>query len=138
MEGLGTVLVSTAVAVAFLMLATWLLSLPIRNASIVDIVWGPGFVIVAWTAFLVSDGADPRRWLLATLTTLWGLRLSLYLAIRNLGKKEDYRYRGDAAPQWRPLRHDQSRGPFSGCRACSCGWSRSRYRWARSRRHRRR
>ncbi len=46
------------------MLATWLVSLPIRNASIVDIVWGVGFVIVAWTAFLVSDGADPRRWLL--------------------------------------------------------------------------
>ena len=59
MPGLGTVLVTTAVAVAVLMLATWLVSLPIRNASIVDIVWGLGFVVVAWTAFLVSDGADP-------------------------------------------------------------------------------
>ena len=34
----------------------------------------------------------PRRWLLTGLTTVWGLRLSVYLAMRNLGKKEDYRY----------------------------------------------
>ena len=92
MEGLGSVLIASAVAVAVAMIATWLVSLPIRNASIVDIVWGLGFVIVAWTAFLVADGADPRRWLLTALTTVWGLRLSIYLAMRNLGKEEDYRY----------------------------------------------
>ncbi len=92
MEGLGSVLMASAVAVAVLMIVTWLVSLPIRNASIVDIVWGLGFVTVAWTAFLVSDGADPRRWLLTALTTVWGLRLSVYLAMRNLGKEEDYRY----------------------------------------------
>ena len=92
MEGLGSVLVASAVAVAVAMVATWLVSLPIRNASIVDIVWGLGFVIVAWTAFLIADGADPRRWLLTALTTVWGLRLSIYLAMRNLGKEEDYRY----------------------------------------------
>ena len=92
MEGLGSVLIASAVAVAVLMIITWLVSLPIRNASIVDIVWGLGFVFVAWTAFFVSDGADPRRWLLTALTTVWGLRLSVYLAMRNLGKEEDYRY----------------------------------------------
>ena len=92
MEGLGSVLIASAVAVAVLMIITWLVSLTIRNASIVDIVWGLGFVFVAWTAFFVSDGADPRRWLLTALTTVWGLRLSVYLAMRNLGKEEDYRY----------------------------------------------
>ncbi len=92
MEDLGSVLTASAVAVAVVMIATWLVSLPIRNASTVDIVWGLGFVIVAWTAFLVADGADPRRWLLTGLTTVWGLRLSVYLAMRNLGKEEDYRY----------------------------------------------
>ena len=92
MTGLGTVFISSAAAVAVLMLATWLVSLPLRNASIVDIVWGIGFVVVAWTAFLIADGADPRRWLMAVLTTIWGLRLAFYLAVRNLGKEEDYRY----------------------------------------------
>ena len=35
-----------------------------RDASIVDIVWGLGFVGVAWVAFAVADGSDARaRWL---------------------------------------------------------------------------
>jgi steroid 5-alpha reductase family enzyme len=71
----------------------WLLSLRLRDASIVDIFWGLGFVLVAWTTLLTLGPAGPRSWLLAGLTTVWGVRLGGYLAWRNLGKGEDYRYR---------------------------------------------
>ena len=79
--------------VAGIMSVLWLASLPIRNASIVDIFWGIGFVILVWVSFYAAATLSPRSLLISTLTTLWGLRLSLYLAWRNLGKGEDYRYR---------------------------------------------
>lgn len=85
------VALAAAVGIVGLMLATWLVSLVIRDASIVDIVWGLGFVLVGWIA-LWTGGDDARSWLVAVLTSIWGLRLAGYLAWRNLGKGEDYRY----------------------------------------------
>jgi steroid 5-alpha reductase family enzyme len=74
------------------MLLLWLLSLALRDASIVDIFWGAGFVVVAWVSLAAAGDPEPRAWLLVALTTVWGLRLSGYLALRNIGKGEDYRY----------------------------------------------
>ena len=66
----------------------WLLSVAIKNVSIVDIFWGFGFVIVnAFYVFNLEE-INPRNWLLLTLVTIWGLRLTIYLAIRNIGKEE--------------------------------------------------
>ncbi len=70
----------------------WLLSLRLRDASIVDIFWGMGFVGIAWIAMRLGDGAPLRKLWMVSLTTLWGVRLSGYLAWRNLGKGEDPRY----------------------------------------------
>ena len=86
------VLLVNAGVIAGLMLGLWLVSLALRDASIVDIFWGAGFVVVAWTTRLVADGSDARGWLLVALTTVWGVRLAGYLAWRNLGKGEDFRY----------------------------------------------
>ena len=89
---IGDVLAATALVVAVAVVALWVVSLLARDASIVDIFWGFGFVLVAWTGYWVAEGAEPRRLLLAVLVTVWGLRLTGYLAWRNLGKGEDYRY----------------------------------------------
>jgi steroid 5-alpha reductase family enzyme len=70
----------------------WLVSLRLRDASIVDIFWGMGYVIVAFVAFGSSDGASARRLCVVALTAVWGLRLSVHLAVRNLGHGEDPRY----------------------------------------------
>ncbi len=85
-------LLLTALVLAGLMAATWLVSLAGRDASIVDIVWGSAFVVVAVLAAVVGDGDSARRILLAVLVGIWGLRLSGYLAWRNLGHGEDKRY----------------------------------------------
>ena len=87
-----SVFAACAAAIAVLMVVTWLVSLPLRNASIVDIVWGAGFVLVGWVAFAVGDGLQARRLLLALMVTVWGARLALYLLWRNAGHGEDYRY----------------------------------------------
>jgi steroid 5-alpha reductase family enzyme len=82
----------SALAIASLMLITWIISGVAKDASIVDLIWGFGFVLVAWTVFHFSAPAGGRGWLLVSLTTVWGLRLSSYLTMRNLGKGEDFRY----------------------------------------------
>jgi steroid 5-alpha reductase family enzyme len=71
----------------------WLLSLMLRNASIVDLAWGPGFAAVAVFAAIVGNGYDPRRVLVALLAAVWGLRLGAYIFLRNRGHGEDPRYR---------------------------------------------
>lgn len=70
----------------------WLLSVFLKNVSIVDIFWGFGFVIVNAFYTYNLEIINPRSWLLFALVSIWGLRLTTYLAIRNIGKEEDYRY----------------------------------------------
>ncbi len=82
----------SAVAIALLMLTTWMISGLVKDASIVDLIWGFGFVLVVWTVLYFSAPVGTRGWLLVILTTVWGLRLSIYLTKRNLGKGEDFRY----------------------------------------------
>jgi steroid 5-alpha reductase family enzyme len=82
-----------ALVILGVMTALWLVSLALRNSSIVDIFWGTGFVIANWVYFaLTPDGLLARKWLMGILVTVWGLRLSLYILWRNWGKPEDFRY----------------------------------------------
>ena len=76
-----------------LMTGLWVLSVIRRNASIVDPVWGTTFVLAGWWYHANTPTGDPgRKLLLMGLVTVWGLRLSLYLAWRNWGEPEDPRY----------------------------------------------
>ena len=74
------------------MLALWLLSIPLKDVSIVDSFWGPGFAVIAWVSFALADGAPERKLLLAVLATIWALRLGAYLTWRKSGEGEDPRY----------------------------------------------
>lgn len=66
------VVVGAAIAIACMMVAVWAISLVMRDASIVDIAWGSGFVLVAWVSYWLSDGNSTRSLLLTVLTTIWG------------------------------------------------------------------
>ena len=79
--------------IALGMLLLWLLSLRLRNAAIVDIFWGCGFVLLAWMYFALGAGYLPRQLLVAALVTIWGARLSTHIWQRNRGRPEDFRYR---------------------------------------------
>ncbi len=81
-----------AAAIFAAMLLLWLVSIPLKDASIVDIFWGPGFALAAWVAVAVAGGAPERKWLVAALTTVWALRLGFYLLWRKRGHGEDPRY----------------------------------------------
>jgi steroid 5-alpha reductase family enzyme len=83
-------LASAAVAVVA-MVALWAASVRLRDASVVDVFWGPGFAAIAWTSVAVA-GPSPRGVLLAVLATAWGLRLAAHLLRRRRGQGEDRRY----------------------------------------------
>ena len=75
-----------------MMLVLWVISIPLKNVSIVDMFWGIGFVIVIIIYALFSEHLFTRELLVSTLVVIWGLRLSFYLMGRNYGKPEDFRY----------------------------------------------
>lgn len=85
---------SSLVAVAVLMTVSFLIGRSTGKYSIIDAVWGPGFVLVAWVSGLVSwgEGSNGLRWTVLVMVSLWGLRLGGYILLRNHGLPEDARY----------------------------------------------
>jgi steroid 5-alpha reductase family enzyme len=65
----GVILVSMALL--------WLLSLRLKNASIIDIFWGIGFVIVTWLAFVLTRRDISSQNLACIPVTVWGYGLPL-------------------------------------------------------------
>jgi steroid 5-alpha reductase family enzyme len=63
-----------------------------KDASLVDIFWGFGFLLVGSVCLYLAPVKTPYLILLAALPIIWGLRLTLYLGKRNLGHGEDKRY----------------------------------------------
>lgn len=87
-----TIMSVNLAAVLAMMVAGWIVSLVYRNVTIVDSLWGLGFVLIGWITFFLAQGYPGRSFLIAVLVSLWGLRLGLYLSHRNWGKGEDPRY----------------------------------------------
>jgi len=81
-----------AVVVFGLLTMLWAISVAAKDASLIDIFWGFGFLVVAAVCLYIAPLKTPYLKLLAALPILWGIRLSLYLAKRNLGHGEDVRY----------------------------------------------
>src|SRR5215472_9817788 len=71
----------------------WVISVYARDVSIVDILWGPAFAVIAWTCLFTARSVDTRAWLSVALVTIWAIRLgsSILLRWRRLGL-EDHRY----------------------------------------------
>ncbi len=75
------------------MLVLWLVSIALRDVSIVDIYWGPGFLLIACLAAAGAGTWTPRTFLIVALVAVWALRLAVHLfrRWRRLGV-EDRRY----------------------------------------------
>jgi steroid 5-alpha reductase family enzyme len=99
-----SVFLPSCLLVLICMVGLWLVSLALKNSSIVDIFWGMGFVLIAWLVFfLTPDGYLSRKLLIALLVSIWGLRLTIHILMRNWGKGEDFRYqkwRSESPKSW--------------------------------------
>jgi len=87
-----TTLLTTLLGTTLAFVLLWLLSLRLRDVSIVDIYWGLGFAQIAIIACALGGGLPWRRLLVTGLTVAWGVRLAGYLLWRNAGHGEDARY----------------------------------------------
>jgi len=90
-----TMLLTVGGATLFMMMSVlWLIGMRIRNAAIVDAGWGAGYAVMAWLAFAFLDGMIARNVLVASMVSIWGLRLAWHLLADRIlaGKPEDGRY----------------------------------------------
>ena len=88
-------MVFTALGVLVVMMAIlWWVGIKIKNAAVVDVGWGGGFVLLALVYFFLGDGFFDRRLLMAGMVIVWGGRLALHLFVDRIlsGKPEDGRY----------------------------------------------
>lgn len=90
-----TTLVAGLVTVVLFMSAGLVIARRSQRLTIVDTLWGLGFVAVAIVSVFVADGGDGMpgtQLLLLVLVTVWGVRLAAHLHHRNSGQAEDPRY----------------------------------------------
>lgn len=87
-------------SVVVMMLLVWIVHLVIRNAGLVDVFWGLGFVLITSIYVLIGEGLSQRNILLIFMVGLWGVRLSYYILRRMLREEgEDKRY-AKARREW--------------------------------------
>ena len=83
--GFGPFLAVAAITVFAVMTMVWVWSLILSDASIVDIAWGSGFIVVAAVGIVTGAGDINRSVLVLILVTLWGIRLATHIGTRNHG-----------------------------------------------------
>ena len=81
-----------ALILFFYMTALFLVALKRKDNSIADVLWGTGFILVAWSTLIFYGSFTPRQWIVNLLVLIWGLRLAIRIHLRNKGKGEDVRY----------------------------------------------
>jgi len=86
-------LIGVAGLVVFIyMVIFYLVAQAVKNNSIVDIGWGPGFLILTFSLLLYSGSDNIFSYILLVLVSSWAIRLSLHIYLRNRKKPEDFRY----------------------------------------------
>lgn len=80
------------IAVFCYMCSVFVLAQIKRDNGIVDIAWGPGFVLIIWVINPNPADWSIGQWAINLAVHLWALRLAWSIGKRNLGAAEDWRY----------------------------------------------
>ena len=97
------VLTYTLAAAIVYVTVVWGVSLKLRDSSIMDIAWGPGFMLVGAVAWGVEHPLGWRPAVLGALVMIWAVRLAEHIRVRNHARGEDPRYaawRAEAGKAW--------------------------------------
>jgi steroid 5-alpha reductase family enzyme len=87
----GLALLAVGVAVAAMVLTAYAARRAGRM-SVVDVTWGLALGAIAVAAALAGSATTWRRWVVALLVVIWGVRLSRHIFTRSKGSGEDPRY----------------------------------------------
>jgi steroid 5-alpha reductase family enzyme len=91
-------IINLVLALVFITLA-YAIALKRRRLDTVDIAWGLGFMIVAWSSWVQHESG--RSLLLAILVSIWGLRLASHIGRRSLKSPTDDRRYTELTKKWR-------------------------------------
>ena len=76
----------------FLIHGFFALAVKEKNFGVIDIAWSLGFVLISLISCILHDFNDLHENIVFAFVLIWGLRLSIFLYSRNMGKPEDHRY----------------------------------------------
>lgn len=83
----------TIALLIFVYMTAWfVISVILKRNDVADVAWGLGFVVSAWILYLMNSVGNTRASIVLVLVTIWGLRLTYHIFMRNIKKSEDSRY----------------------------------------------
>ena len=108
MMTLPDILALSFAMMAILAFTTWIVSLLVKDVSIVDSVWPLLILTGTLTYIFRSTYIGPRAFIVVGLVALWALRLSAHITWRHWGEPEDRRYqairaRNEPYYRWKSL-----------------------------------
>jgi steroid 5-alpha reductase family enzyme len=89
---LSHILGLTAVIALAMTLSLWLISIPLRDISIIDMAFSGMIAILLLAAYYLAAAGGIVPGLIILLVLVWAARMSAYLVKRNWGHGEDPRY----------------------------------------------
>lgn len=91
---MSTVIEHAALLLLATMCCMFVIGMLAKDNSLIDIAYGPAFMVACWGAWLLGEQTDHfRPLLLLGCVSLWGARLGLHIGLRHRGRGEDFRYR---------------------------------------------
>lgn len=88
---LETFIFSAGIVVLY-MFVWFLISVVAKRNDVVDLAWGPGFLVIAITTMLYSHNYSQKAILISGLVAVWATRLFVHIWPRLRTKTEDFRY----------------------------------------------
>jgi len=82
----------STLAIFLYMSVFYLIAFKLKDNSIADIAWGPGFVFIAVLNLIFAEQIYTKQLIITGLVSIWGIRLALHIYFRSCGKSEDFRY----------------------------------------------
>ena len=89
---LGQIFAITAGTALLLVLLLWLVSMPLRDVSIIDMAFSGMIALLLFVAYWCSGAQGSVAVLILCLVLVWAVRMTVYLIWRNWGHGEDPRY----------------------------------------------
>lgn len=87
------ILIYSALALSILIHVAFIVGTTLKNNGVMDSFYPIGFIVLAWTSFLLIGEFNLHNIIITILVTIWGVRLAIHVTNRNWGKPEDKRYR---------------------------------------------